>query len=94
MLELNPTAFAAQPGVGVNVKILSIWEVECVCLGLLMRCFLKNLSLQTHQLRIKQSIPEMQCRSRSANCHNFCLQRNSPTDSSFENKSQCCCDKM
>lgn len=63
MLELNHTAFATEPGVRVNVKILSIYDVECVCLGLLMRCFLKDLSFQTHQLRIKQSIPEMQCRS-------------------------------
>lgn len=40
MLELNPTAFGAQLGVRVNVKILSIWEVECVGLALLMRCLL------------------------------------------------------
>jgi len=63
MLELNPTASEMQPGVRLKVKILLIWEVECVCLGLLMKRLLKDLSFQNQLFRVKQSIPEIQCRS-------------------------------
>lgn len=45
MLELDHTAFGMQPGVRLNVKIPFIWEVECVSLGSLMKCLLKDFKL-------------------------------------------------